>query len=834
MLVRARPGAPKVPRRPDHRAARDERCGTPSAALPPCSPDRTRRGLRNDRCRQSAARDLDHALRRAALRRIRPEHFRPAFEAAMAGQKAAVGAIAADPAPPPSTTPSTRWSAAACRSTGSAAVFFNLAGANTNDALQAIERDVAPLLSRHSDEIFLDDALFARIDALWERPRHARPRCRAGARAGALSHHLRARPAPGSTRPARRASPRSPSGSRRSARSSARTCSPTRRPGCWCSRATTISPACPTSRAPPRPRRPRIAASPASMSITLARSSIEPFLQFLDPPRPAREGLRGLDRARRERRRDRQPRASSPRSSGCAPSAAQAARLSDLRPFPPRRPDGEDAGGGARRCSTTVWAPARARAHARARPTSQALIAEEGGNFDLAAWDWRYYAEKLRKRRLRSRRGELKPYLQLDKMIEAAFDTAGRLFGLSFTERHDVPVYHPDVRVWEVTRQRRRARRRCSSATISPAPSKRSGAWMSGFRGQERLDGDIRPIIVNVMNFSKAAEGQAGAALLRRCAHPVPRIRPRAARPAVRRHLSARSPAPASRRLRRVPLAALRALAGAAGDPEPLRPPRRDRRADAGGAARAGARSAHLQPGLRHRRIRRLGAGRPRAAPGRRRGRARRRRLRGRRCWTEIGMPAAMAMRHRTPHFPHVFSGDGYAAGYYSYLWSEVLDADGFGAFEEAGDIFEPDDGAAAARLRLFCRQLRDPDEPIALPRPRCRRRRRCSGSAASPRRRRDLLLRQGAGAGLQRGQHPADLVEREGEGELRVVLELCRQRLRLLQPPPQLDAVVGGEHVFHHRGGGEGQHGAGRRSRAPAHGPSSDRTRPARRRRRR
>ncbi len=96
-----------------------------------------------------------------------------------------------------------------------------------------------------------------------------------------------------------------------------------------------------------------------------------------------------------------------------------------------------------------VWKPARARALAD-RDALQALIAEEGGNFALAAWDWRYYAEKLRQRRANFDDAAIKPYLALDHMIDAAFDCAHRLFGLTFTERKDIPVWHPDVRVWEV------------------------------------------------------------------------------------------------------------------------------------------------------------------------------------------------------------------------------------------------------------------------------------------------------------------------------------------------------------------------------------------------
>ena len=124
------------------------------------------------------------------------------------------------------------------------------------------------------------------------------------------------------------------------------------------------------------------------------------------------------------------------------------------------------------------------------------MIAEEGGNFALAPWDWRYYAEKLRKARYDLDEAEIKPYFQLDNMIEAAFDTAHRLFGSPSTPV-DVPLYHPDARAWEVTD----AHGRHVALFIGDyfaRPSKHSGAWMTSLRDQEKLTGDIRPLVLNV------------------------------------------------------------------------------------------------------------------------------------------------------------------------------------------------------------------------------------------------------------------------------------------------------------------------------------------------
>ena len=153
-----------------------------------------------------------------------------------------------------------------------------------------------------------------------------------------------------------------------------------------------------------------------------------------------------------------------------------------------------------------VWKPARARAMAD-RDALQALVAEEGGNFALAPWDWRYYAETLRQRQANFDDAAIKPYLALDNMIEAAFDTAHRLFGVSFAERKDIPVWHPDVRVWEV-KDADGQHKGLFYGDYFARPSKRSGAWMTSLRDQQKLDGDTYPLIINVMNFAKGAEGQ--------------------------------------------------------------------------------------------------------------------------------------------------------------------------------------------------------------------------------------------------------------------------------------------------------------------------------------
>lgn len=144
----------------------------------------------------------------------------------------------------------------------------------------------------------------------------------------------------------------------------------------------------------------------------------------------------------------------------------------------------------------------------------QALITEEGGNFKLAPWDWRFYAEKLRLQRANFDDAAIKPYLALDNMIAAAFDCATRLFGVTFEERKDVPVWHPDVRVWEM-KGRDGKHKALFYGDYFARPSKRSGAWMTSLRDRQKLDGDVAPLVLNICNFAKGAGGDL------RCCRPT-------------------------------------------------------------------------------------------------------------------------------------------------------------------------------------------------------------------------------------------------------------------------------------------------------------------------
>jgi peptidyl-dipeptidase Dcp len=340
-----------------------------------------------------------------------------------------------------------------------------------------------------------------------------------------------------------------------------------------------------------------------------------------------------------------------------------------------------------------VWKPARRRALAD-RDALQSLVAEEGGNFALAPWDWRYYAEKLRQRQANFDDASIKPYLALDNMIEAAFDTAHHLFGVSFAERKDIPVWHPDVRVWEV-KDASGQHKGLFYGDYFARPSKRSGAWMTSLRDQQKLDGDVYPLIINVMNFSKGAEGQPSLlspddarTLFHEFGHGLHGMLSSVTYPS----LSGTSvftdfvelPSQLYEHWQEQPQV-LRQFARhyQTGEPLPddlLKRFIAARKFNQGFATVEFVSSAlidlefHTQPASAIGEVRAFEQSE----------------------LEKIGMPSEIALRHRPTQFGHIFSGDHYASGYYSYMWSEVMDADAFGAFEEVGNIFDP---AVAKRL---------------------------------------------------------------------------------------------------------------------------------------
>jgi peptidyl-dipeptidase Dcp len=347
------------------------------------------------------------------------------------------------------------------------------------------------------------------------------------------------------------------------------------------------------------------------------------------------------------------------------------------------------------------------------RDAMQALVQAEGGNFTLAPWDWRYYAEKLRKVRCDIDETTIKPYLQLDRIIEAAFYTANRLFGLTFERRDGIPAWHDDVLTWEV-RDAAGRHRGLFFGDYFARTSKRSGAWMTTLRDQEKLSGDIHPLVVNVMNFSKAGAGEPtllsfddARTLFHEFGHALHGLLSDVTYPMVAGTgvLTDWVELPSQlyeHWLERPEILRRFAVHCRSGDAMPEELIRRliaARTFNQGCATVEYVASALVDLDVHL------------LAPA------------GgfdidafeRSALAKIGMPAEIVMRHRPAHFQHIFSGGSYAAAYYSYMWSEVLDSDAFAAFEEAGDVF---DAGTAKRLHdhvYAAGGTRDPAELYTL-----------------------------------------------------------------------------------------------------------------------
>jgi len=335
---------------------------------------------------------------------------------------------------------------------------------------------------------------------------------------------------------------------------------------------------------------------------------------------------------------------------------------------------------------------------------------DEGLNEAIEPWDWRYYAEKVRKSRYDLDEADIKPYFVLDNVVQGAFDTAGRLFGLTFAERNDLPVYHPDVRVWEVRDE--------SGGHVGlflhdnfARPGKQSGAWSRRYRDQEDMDEPVAPIVVNNNNFARgdAAAGEPtllsfddAKTLFHEFGHGLhallSRVRYRSQSGTAVRRDFVEFPSQIFEHWMSVP-ETLRTYARhyRTGEPLPedlLRRLLAARNFDQGFATVEYTAAALIDLDLH-----RVAAAEPLDPVSFERDFVDR-----------MEVPKEIGLRHRLPHFQHLFAGGGYAAGYYAYLWAEVLDADGFAAFTEAGNAFDPE---LAARLKAIysAGDTRDPME---------------------------------------------------------------------------------------------------------------------------
>ena len=629
---------------------------------------------------------------------IRADQFEPAFDVALPAHLVEVAAIGSNPAPPTFDNTVAALDRSGRLLDRVSGVFYNLTSSETSPVLQAVQMRMAPRMAAHGSAISMDKALFARIDSLHEARRTLGLSAeegrllervhfdlvRAGARlagpAQARHAELMGRLAELTTRFGQNVLA-DESGYQLVLRSDADIAG--------------------------LPDFVLDAARQAALErgieagwlITLSRSHIVPFLTFSER-RDLREAAwrAWTTRGEHDGTHDNRPIAREILS-----LRNEQARLHGFASYADYALVDTMAG---KQSAVTallnqVWEPAKARA-AQERDALQAMALSCGdGSASIEAWDWRYYAEKVRQARYDLDEAIVKPYFPLTRMVEAAFDCAHRLFGLVFILRPDIPAYHPDVQVYEV--------RDAAGAMVGiflhdnfARPTKRSGAWMSSFRSQTRNvapgEEPQLPVIVNNNNFARGAPGEPtllsfddATTLFHEFGHGLHGLLSnvtyeRLSGTAVLRDFVELPSQIFEHWLAEPQVLRRHARHCRTGEPIP------DSLVEKLHAAR------HFNQGYETVRytasalvdmaVHALPDGQApdvvdfeRAELGR------------------IGAPAAVGMNHRLVHFQHLFSGSSYAAGYYVYLWAEVLDADGYDAFSEAGDPFDP---AVAERLKRF------------------------------------------------------------------------------------------------------------------------------------
>ncbi len=637
--------------------------------------------------------------------RVQTAHFRPAIEAGMAAQRAEIEAIATNAAPAgfANTIEAMERSGEALRRVTH--VFRNLAGTLSDDGMRAVEREVAPLFARHRSAIWLDPRLFARVDAVFS--------AREGLGLNAGQKRLVERVHKGFTR----------SGARLADDERERLSAITER---LATLGTQFSQNVLKDENDfllvldgeadlaglPEDFRAGAAALASERgqagkhAVSLSRGNVESFLTY-STRRDLREKLLDGFLKRGENGGDSDNRAI---ISETVRLRAERARLLGYATYADFKLDDTmaETPAAVRELLDRVWAAGRARA-LRERESLQRMMRADGVNDALAAHDWRHYSEKLRRAEFAIDDAELRAWFPLDRVIAAAFFVAGELFGLRFEERPDLPVYHPDARTFEV-KDAAGAHVAIFIGDYFARGSKRGGAWMSAFRSQQKLDGDTRPIIVNVLNVARPAPGEPALlslddarTLFHEFGHALHGMLsnvtyPSLAGTAVSTDFVELPSQLYEHWLLRPEVLRRFALHARTGEPLPealLQKVLAARAFNQGFATVEYCASTYVDLDLHL--ADPAAAADPLAFE--------------RDVLARIDKPAEIPMRHRSPHFSHVFSGEGYAAGYYSYLWSEVLDADAFSAFEEKGDVF---DRETAEKLREFiysAGNLRDPKE---------------------------------------------------------------------------------------------------------------------------
>jgi peptidyl-dipeptidase Dcp len=610
-----------------------------------------------------------------AFDKVRVEDFKPALMAAIAQNRAEVAAIATDPNP--ATFANT---IAALEESGHAlnraSAIFGVYTSTMNDkAMQAVETEMSPILAGFSDEVVQNAALFARVKAVYEvretsglsaeQQRLTWVTYRRFARQGAAMSPAR------KTRMAainqRLASLYTAFGQNELADEEGYSLHL-------------------TSEADLAGLPPSFVAGAAAAAkdkkldgwlITNTRSSMEPFLTYSHQRTLREKGwrlwiMRGDNGGAHDNNAN---------ITEILTLRAEKAQILGFPTFAHWITDDQMAGtpDAAMALMLKVWAPAKARVAEEVADMQKIADVEDPG-VRIAPWDYRYYSEKVRKARYDLDDNEIKPYLQMEKLREGMFWAAGQLYGFEFVPVHDLPVYQGDVRTFEV----RRGGRQVGLWYFDPyaRAGKGSGAWMSEYRPQERFEGEVTPVVSNNANFVKAAPGEPilvswddAVTMFHEFGHALHGLNSDVSYPSLAGTNVVRDFVEFPSQLNEHWLPTHEVLTRfcthyKTGEPMPDALVAKIKRAHTFNkgfdtveylASAIVDMKAHL-------------AGATPIDP----------RLFEKVTLAEIGMPAEIVMRHRMPHFGHIFGGEGYAAGYYDYIWADTLTADAAEAFAEA------------------------------------------------------------------------------------------------------------------------------------------------------
>ena len=598
--------------------------------------------------------------------------FGLAFEAGLNEARGNIARIAADPTPADFANTIAALELAEGTLDRVSGVFYNLAGADSTDAREALQRDLAPKMSAFASEVTNNKTLFARVEAVW-----AARDLLAGQELRVLTLYRQMFVRSGALLQGDQAARLTAVKARLAVLGTAFSQNLLADEREWFLELTGDD----LAGLPDFVVASALAAGAekgVGPVVTLNRSLIVPFLQF-SPRRALRRrayeawGLRGANGNVADNR-------------GVAAEIlalrAERAALLGYASFADYKlePEMAKTPAAVRGLLMRVWEPAKARALADAG-VLEAMLRADGLPGPLEPWDWRYYSEKRRLAEHDLDEAVLKSYLSLDAMLGAQFDCANRLFGLEF-QPLNVTLYHPDARAWEVTRRGEHVA--VFIGDYFARGAKRSGAWCSAMRSQRKLGGDQRPIVVNVCNFAKGDPALLSYDDARTLFHEFGHALHQMLSDVTYGFISGTSvardfvelPSQLFEHWLEVPeVLEKHAKHWQTGSPMPA--DMLKRLLDAGTYDQGFATVEFLSSALVDLAFH---EGAAPADPMQKQGEV----------LDALEMPRAIRMRHATPHFAHIFSGDGYSSGYYSYMWSEVMDADAFAAFEEAGDPFDP------------------------------------------------------------------------------------------------------------------------------------------------